>query len=92
MREALPTAAGEGFRMPPEWAPHERTWMAWPHRAELWGDRLAAMQAGYADVINAIATFEPVTVLAVPGEVEHCRQRVSGNVTVLANRHREHHQ
>ena len=24
------TAAADGFRMPAEWAPHERTWMAWP--------------------------------------------------------------
>jgi agmatine deiminase len=69
--------------MPAEWAPHERTWMAWPHREELWGDKLAAMQAGYADVINAIAAFEPVTVLAVPEEVDHCHNRVSGNATVL---------
>ncbi len=82
-REAFPTAAAAGFRMPPEWAPHERTWMAWPHREELWGDKVLAMQAGYADVINAIAAFEPVTVLAVPEEVEHCRSKVRGNVTVL---------
>ena len=24
------SAAADGFRMPAEWAPHERTWMAWP--------------------------------------------------------------
>ena len=28
--------------MPAEWAPHERTLMAWPCRTELWGERLVA--------------------------------------------------
>ena len=83
-KEALPTAASDGFRMPPEWAPHERTWMAWPYRRALWGEKLPAMQSSYADVINAIAAFEPVSVLAAPSEVEHCRSKVSDNVTVLA--------
>ncbi|MFC8729635.1 agmatine deiminase family protein, partial [Streptomyces bacillaris] len=26
----MPAATPAPFRMPPEWAPHERTWMAWP--------------------------------------------------------------
>jgi agmatine deiminase len=34
--------------MPAEWAPHERTLMAWPCRRELWGDRLGAAKAQYA--------------------------------------------
>ncbi len=33
--------AAAGFRMPAEWAPHAGCLMAWPSRAELWGDRLA---------------------------------------------------
>ena len=33
------------FRMPAEWAPHERTLMAWPCRLELWGDRMAEAKA-----------------------------------------------
>ena len=32
--------------MPAEWAPHERTLMAWPARAELWGTQLAQAKAG----------------------------------------------
>lgn len=51
------------MRMPPEWAPHERTLMAWPCRRELWGDRIAQAKAEYAGVANAIAAFEPVTMV-----------------------------
>jgi len=57
-----------GFSMPPEWAPHERTLIAWPARAELWGDQLVAAKATYAGVIAAIARFEPVLVVANVGD------------------------
>ncbi|QEC50735.1 agmatine deiminase family protein [Baekduia soli] len=50
--------------MPPEWAPHERTLMAWPCRRELWDGRLPAARAESAGVANAIAAFEPVTMVA----------------------------
>ncbi len=50
--------------MPPEWAPHERTLMAWPCRRELWSSELAAAKAQYAGVANAVAAFEPVTLVA----------------------------
>jgi agmatine deiminase len=53
--------------MPPEWEPHERTIMGWPCRAELWGQTLPRARADYAEVADAIAEFEPVTMIANPG-------------------------
>ncbi len=53
-----------GFFMPAEWAPHERCWMAWPCRDALWGDGLEPARRAYAAVAQAIAAFEPVTMLA----------------------------
>jgi agmatine deiminase len=53
------------MRMPAEWEPHERTLMGWPCRRELWGDALLSQaRADYAAVANAIARFEPVTMIA----------------------------
>ena len=50
----MPHPADDGFYMPGEWAPHARCWMEWPCRAELWGERLEAAQAAYAEVADAI--------------------------------------
>src|SRR6476661_1707884 len=61
---AMSTPAQQGLRMPPEWAPHERTLMAWPCRRELWDGELAAARAESAGVANAVAAFEPVTMVA----------------------------
>ncbi len=41
--------------------------MGWPCRAELWGATLEQARADYATVANAIAAFEPVTMIANPG-------------------------
>jgi agmatine deiminase len=41
--------------------------MAWPCRAALWRDTLPQARADYAAVANAIAAFEPVTMIANPG-------------------------
>ena len=42
--------------------------MGWPCRPELWGSTLAQARADYATVANAIVQFEPVTMIANPGD------------------------
>lgn len=82
--DAFPTAASAGYSMPAEWEAHERCWMAWPCRSDFWGDSFEAAQRTTADVANAIAAFEPVTMLSTPGSVPIARRLCSKNVTILA--------
>ena len=70
--------------MPPEWAPHERTLMAWPTRRELWGAQLAAAKAQYTGVANAVAAFEPVTMVVANAEdAEAARRTLTEAVDVV---------
>ncbi len=71
------------LRMPPEWAPHERTLMGWPCREELWGERMPEARAVHAEVANAIAAFEPVTMVANPAQAVEARAALSDAVDVL---------
>ncbi len=41
--------------------------MGWPCRADLWGETMDQARADYAVVANAIAAFEPVTMIANAG-------------------------
>lgn len=56
-----------GYRMPAEWEPHERTLLTWPTRESLWRGVFQEAKRDYAAVARAIADFEPVTVIALPG-------------------------
>jgi agmatine deiminase len=70
--------------MPAEWAPHERTLMAWPCRAELWGPLLQDARRDHAAVASAVAAFEPVTMVANPGEqAAAARAACAGEVDVI---------
>src|SRR5664280_2650963 len=86
MTTAAPTGtpSDHGFRMPPETAPHERMLMAWPCRRELWGSELAAARHAYAEVANAVAAFEPVT-MVVPDEAaaDGARALLAGGVDLV---------
>ena len=62
----LQSPADAGYRMPAEWEPHARCWMAWPHKQSLWPNDLEGVQQAYAAVAQAIRRFEPVTVIAHP--------------------------
>src|SRR4051794_7818113 len=68
--------------MPPEWARHERTLMAWPCRRTLWGDRLGEARAETAGVANAVAPFEPVLMVCPPGEGAAARAALAGEVEI----------
>jgi agmatine deiminase len=72
------------MRTPAEWEPHERTIMGWPCRTELWGETLERARADYAAVANAVAAFEPVTMIANPGEqAAQARAACAGGVEVV---------
>lgn len=68
--------------MPPEWAPHERTLMCWPARADMWGERLERARADHAHVANAVAAFEPVLMVADPAHAAGARAACGAGVEV----------
>jgi agmatine deiminase len=70
------------FAMPAEYAPHERTLMAWPARADMWGEHFEAAKADYAEIANAIAAFEPVLMVADPSQRKQARAACGDGVVV----------
>lgn len=76
-----PLAAG--FSMPAEWARHERCWLAWPHRPVLWSGKLLEAQQTYARVAQAIAEFEPVTMVASPSAADEARAHCGPGIEIL---------
>ena len=54
--------------MPPEWAPHRRTWMEFPPLNETFAPDPERFRAAWTNVANAIVQYEPVTVIAAPGD------------------------
>ena len=58
----LPRALG--YHWPAEWEPHAATWLAWPRKAESWPGIFERIPAAYARLVQAIARFEPVHILA----------------------------
>ncbi|WP_179483724.1 agmatine deiminase family protein [Allobranchiibius huperziae] len=62
--------------MPPEWAPHARTWMAFPTKGYTLGDTPAEAEAArrtWASVANAVARFEPVSMVVAPADADLAR-------------------
>ncbi len=75
-----------GWRMPAEWAPHERTWMAWPSAGYTLGDTAADAEEArdtWAAVARAVARFEPVTVVADPRDEAIARESLGDRIEVV---------
>ena len=74
---------GANYHKPGEFERHERTWMIWPHRQDLYGERLAPMQREYVQIVSAIAEFEPVNVVAHPDHADTARKALGNKATVV---------
>lgn len=81
--DALRTPPSDLY-MPAEDEPHERTWMCWPSRRDVWGVELANVQATVSEIALAIAEFEPVTMLAPARQAGRIKNLVGGDVEVVA--------
>lgn len=73
------------FRMPAEWEPHARCWMAWPCHQQTWAAiGLDKARQAYARVANAIAQFEPVTMLVNPGDEPEARALLAPSIRLFS--------
>jgi agmatine deiminase len=58
--------------------------MAWPCRRALWGDLMAAAREQYAGVANAVAAFEPLTmVVQSAADAAQARRALAGDVEIV---------
>lgn len=74
------------YVMPAEWELHERTWMAWPAECQALGDTdedAHAAYAAWANVANAIAVFEPVSMLVDPSDIDSALEYLDPGVEIL---------
>ncbi|NQX10186.1 agmatine deiminase family protein [Microbacteriaceae bacterium VKM Ac-2855] len=75
----------DGWTMPAEGDPHERTWMAWPSGGYTLGESASAAEEArdtWAAVANAVAAFEPVSILVPRDERDEAHRRLSAEITV----------
>ncbi|MBP1905732.1 agmatine deiminase [Paenibacillus turicensis] len=79
------------YTMPAEWTQHERTFISWPIQASMvYPEQYEVVCASYAEIITAIAEFEPVTVIINPDDEELVRSFVKQeNVTLLPIQHND---
>ena len=78
----MTTPKSQGYAMPPEWAPHARTWMMWPCREIVWDD-MEATRRSYADVAHAIARHEPLTMLVRAQDMAQARDLLGSDIELL---------
>ncbi len=74
------------LRMPAETWPHDRSWMAFPREGLTLGDTDTERAEGYAAwaaVANAVARFEPLTMVVDPSETPRARRMLDGAIELL---------
>jgi agmatine deiminase len=80
---AAATPRGAGWFAPGDDAPHERTWMAWPARRDIWGAMLPGVRSDVAAVARTIAAFEPVAMVARPDQARGAARACGKAVEII---------
>ncbi len=62
--------------MPAEWAPHEATWISWPHNRDDWPGRFAPIPWVYGEIVRKLSRVERVCIL-VNGSAQERQARTA---------------
>lgn len=77
------TPRADGFRMPAEWERHDRTWMLWPRRPDVWRQGAKPAQRVWVELATAISRFEPVSVGVDHEQFDNARALLPPDVRVV---------
>lgn len=76
----MKTPAEQGYRMPAEWAPHQATWLAWPHKEASWPGKLERIPPIFAAMARALAPGERVRICVADAAMEAAARAQIGSV------------
>jgi agmatine deiminase len=75
MTQPQSTPAALGYRMPAEWAPHEATWLSWPHKEASWPGAFDVVPEIFSQIVGVLAESELVRInVADEGMADGVRQ------------------
>ena len=75
------TPSARGYRQPAEWAPHEATWLSWPHNRDSWPGVFEGVEPAMVDFVRALAACEPVYINVLDADHErHVRKLLAAAV------------
>lgn len=83
MKIVVSTPKKDNFRMPGEFEPHEGTFIIWPERSDNWRFGAKYAQKAFADVAEAIAKYEKVTICVSSNQYENARNMLPENVRII---------
>ncbi|UPO77394.1 agmatine deiminase family protein [Arthrobacter sp. Helios] len=74
--------------MPAEWAPHSKTWMAFPTPNDTFGEAgsstLDRARTAWSAVARTIARYEPVTMLVNPGDLSAAKDFLGDGINLVS--------
>lgn len=71
-----------GYYFPAEFAPHEATWLSWPHKEESWPGKIETIYEPYAQFIKVLSESELVRINVNDEEMQFFAQNVLQNENV----------
>jgi agmatine deiminase len=80
--QPIPVVARRPQVMPAEWAPHDATWLAWPHNVRDWPGKFAPIPWVYAEIVRNVARGEKVRLLVNDAAHEAKVMKVLGRAGV----------
>ena len=67
--------------MPPEWAPHQATWISWPHKRESWPGKFEPVEPVMVKAVAALSRSETVRINVLDRKHQkHVQELLSGEV------------
>jgi agmatine deiminase len=62
MNSTTPTPRSLGYFFPAEFAPHEATWLSWPHKEASWPGKIQSIYPNYCRFVKELAAGEKVCI------------------------------
>lgn len=75
-----------GYRMPAEWEPHARTWIAWPHNVRDWPGKFPPIPWVFGEVVKKLAPAERVGIIVRDVAMQKSATRLLEKVGVALER------